>query len=54
MRATCPDQPAPPPPFPQARLKFRDLASLKALPHPSLKIQKRLRWPDSNWGVRLR
>ncbi|KAL4430669.1 hypothetical protein ABPG75_005925 [Micractinium tetrahymenae] len=36
-----------------ARLKFRDLASLKALPYPSLKIQKRLRWPDSTWGVRL-
>ncbi len=38
----------------QARLKFRDLVSLKALPYPSLKIQKRLRWPDTTWGVRLR
>ncbi|KAL4432426.1 hypothetical protein ABPG77_001725 [Micractinium sp. CCAP 211/92] len=38
---------------PQARLKFRDLVSLKALPYPSLKIQKRLRWPDTTWGVRL-
>lgn len=28
--------------------------SLKALPYPSLKVQKRLRWTDSNWGVRLR
>lgn len=36
------------------RLKFRDLASLRALPHPALKIHKRLAWPDSSWGVRLR
>ncbi|PSC75878.1 hypothetical protein C2E20_1663 [Micractinium conductrix] len=38
---------------PQARLKFRDLVSLKALPYPSIKIQKRLRVPESTWGVRL-
>ena len=38
----------------QARLKFRDLVSLKALPYPSIKIQKRLRVPESTWGVRLR
>lgn len=38
----------------QARLKFRDLASLRALPYPALKVSKRLAWPDSSWGVRLR
>lgn len=38
----------------QARLRFRDLASLRALPFPALKISKRLAWPDSSWGVRLR
>lgn len=38
---------------PQARLKFRDILSLKALPYPALKIQKRLRAPNSSWGVRL-
>lgn len=55
-RAHCPNS-GPPHPRPlclQARLKFRDLVSLKALPYPSLKIQKRLRWPDTTWGVRLR
>ena len=37
----------------QARLKFRDIVSLKALPYPALKVQKRLALADSSWGVRL-
>jgi hypothetical protein len=27
--------------------------SLKALPYPALKVQKRLALADSSWGVRL-
>ncbi|KAI3433750.1 hypothetical protein D9Q98_003557 [Chlorella vulgaris] len=38
---------------PQARLKFRDIVSLKALPYPAIKIQKRLALPESSWGLRL-
>jgi hypothetical protein len=38
----------------QARLKFRDIVSLKALPYPAIKIQKRLALPESSWGLRLR
>lgn len=39
----------------QARLKVRDLITLRALPYPALKISKRLGIKgDSSWGVRLR
>ncbi|EFN59328.1 hypothetical protein CHLNCDRAFT_137735 [Chlorella variabilis] len=38
---------------PQVRLKFRDILSIKALPYPALKIQKRLALPEGSWGVRL-
>lgn len=38
---------------PQARLKFRDILSIKALPYPAIKLQGRLSLPDTCWGVRL-
>lgn len=48
-------RPAPRPCLPpQVRLKFRDILSIKALPYPALKIQKRLALPEGSWGVRLR
>ena len=43
----------PPPHGLQARLKYRDFLSLRALPSPALRLQKRLPIPNSAFGVRL-
>ena len=51
----APTHPPTHPPAPlQARLKVRDLVTLRALPYPALKVSKRLAVGDSSWGVRLR
>lgn len=38
---------------PQARLKMRDVASIKLLPQPALRFQKRLQMGTSGFAVRL-
>ena len=51
-----PAPPSPPSPPTQARLKIRDLVSIRALPAPALRVQKRLAVPllqQQGLGLRL-